>query len=77
MDEQNDVLLIPYEALAQDRNNVKYVYKIIGDWAKKTLISTGPETEYGVVVKSGIKDGEQLAVDPHSIKGNCLRIVKQ
>lgn len=76
VDKQDDVLLIPYEALAQDRNNMKYVYKIIGDWAKKTLISTGPETEYGVVVKSGIKDGEQLVVDPHSINGEYVRIAK-
>ncbi|HHW46431.1 MAG TPA: efflux RND transporter periplasmic adaptor subunit [Clostridiales bacterium] len=77
VEEQDDVLLIPYEALAQDQNNAKYVYKIIGDWAKKTLISTGPETEYGIVVKSGIKEGEQLVVNPQSLRGDCVRIVKQ
>lgn len=60
-DSQEDVFVIPTEAVREDEK-VTYVYKKEGKLYKKTPIGLGARSDSEVVVTSGLTEGEQVVV---------------
>lgn len=54
-----DILIVPYECVRSD-NNKEYVYIVLNGKAVKRYIETGKEYKDGVMVKSGVENGDKL-----------------
>jgi len=66
---QNDkkVMIIPFEAVRQDENNVEYVYVYENAKAVRKNITTGLELYYGVEVTSGLNVSDIVIYNPDII----------
>lgn len=64
LEEERQVVMVPFESVRQDRNNVEYVYVFEGGKAVRRDIETGVETADGVEVLSGLHSAEIVLFDP-------------
>ena len=64
LEEERQVVMVPFESVRQDRDNVEYVYVFQGGKAVRRDIETGVETADGVEVLSGLSPGEIVLFDP-------------
>lgn len=69
----NGASILPFEAVAQDKNGKYYVYCIRDNWAVKEYIDVAFEDEKGVVVV-GECEFDIICEDPESYNGNYVRI---
>ncbi len=58
--EQNDTIVVPYEAVGADRNGREYVYVVKNSVAQKTYVTTAGEHSEGFEVIGGIQQGDQI-----------------
>lgn len=65
-----DAIIVPYDAVVQDNNNNKYVYKIVDGWAVKQFFNEAFETGEGVAVSSGINLNDMVAVNVENTNSN-------
>ena len=68
-------IVVPYEAVMQDDNNIEYVYIYSAQSVSKRDIKTGRELENGFEVLSGIKKGEMIVSDPQLVKKDDAKAV--
>lgn len=68
--------ILPYEALEEDESFQEYVYVIEEGKAVKREILTGEALEDGVVITSGLVEGDQVVVSPRDIakEGVSVRV---
>lgn len=66
--EENDgIIIVPYESVKTDRHNREFVYVFSEDTAVKTFITTGREFENGVEVVSGLDFDSQVVSNADNI----------
>lgn len=70
----NNVMILPYEAVREDSNGNEFVYRIIGNRAKKTLVTTGREFDSGFEIKNGIKVNDLIIDNPDDVNENAIVI---
>lgn len=58
-----DAVIVPYEAIEQDRENQEYVFVYQDGVVTRRLIETGAELESAVEVLSGLSEGEFVVTD--------------
>jgi len=71
---ENENIIIPYEAINQDEQNRSYVYKAYDNIAYKQYIREGRETEEGIEVVFGIKEGE-IILTSHNLYKDKERVI--
>jgi len=59
VEQENDVLLLPIEAIRED-DEKKYVYRKIGNRYEKVEVSVGSQNGQDIVVISGLSDGDTV-----------------
>ena len=64
LEEERQVVMVPFESVRQDRENIEYVYVFEGGKAIRRDIETGVETAEGVEVLAGLAPGEIVLFDP-------------
>ncbi len=64
LEEERQVVMVPFESVCQDRENIEYVYVFEGGKAVRRNIETGVETADGVEVLGGLAPGEIVLFDP-------------
>lgn len=69
-----NVIIIPYECIRSDDFG-EYVYKINKSKAEKEYIETGTEYKDGVLVKSGVKNGDVLIKNCDSVRNRQKVVV--
>ena len=74
VDSREDVLLIPYECLAQDDQGKAFVYRVNGDVAQRVAVILGEELSQGVIVQGGVTDGDVLVCAPEQLSGEAAAI---
>lgn len=74
-EKKDNIVIIPYESLGQDKDNNQYVYSIKEGWAYKKNIIIGSETIEGVEVISGLAVGDRVALNPSDLEGNYVRVI--
>ena len=57
---QKEMLVVPYEAVLQDTDNVEYVYLVKGSRAVRRDIETGMELLEGVEVREGLTESDVI-----------------
>ncbi len=62
-----DALIVPYEAVLQDKNNQEYVYVYRDGYAVKTPITTAAELSTGFHVTAGVSAGDRIILEPETI----------
>ena len=71
--EKNDnVLLVPYEAVRAENNGEEYVYTYVDGKALKTPIDTGKEYENGFEVLDGLEKGDKVISTPDLVEDRCV-----
>lgn len=70
----NNVMILPYEAVREDSDGNEFVYRIIGNRAKKTLVTTGREFDSGFEIKNGIKVNDLIIDNPDDVSENAIVI---
>lgn len=70
----NNVLILPYEAVREDSDGNEFVYRIIGNRAKKALVTTGREFDSGFEIKNGIKVNDLIIDNPDDVYENAIVI---
>ena len=58
----DNVITVPINAVFRDADGVKYVYKKNGEIAVKQPIKTGLSNEEVILVKDGLSEGDQILV---------------
>lgn len=74
---REDALLVPYEAVGQDQDNRKYIYRLKDGWAYKEYIRTGTETADGMEVLAGAQSGWEIIKNPEQLNGDSVRVISQ
>ncbi|HCC35517.1 MAG TPA: hypothetical protein DEQ02_07770 [Ruminococcaceae bacterium] len=69
-----DIMIVPYEAVAQDEENRQYVYILKNGFAFKQYIITGREGDDGIEVLSGLQYSDFLMLNPGAYTADYLRI---
>lgn len=57
--EKSNVLVVPPSAIKKEKD-VRYVMRVLGNKRQKIPVSTGEESEEGVEILSGLKDGDVI-----------------
>lgn len=72
--ENNQALILPYEAVAQDEYNQEYVYIYDEKRAIKQLVTTGQELPQGVEILSGVNENSLVINNPQDVQtpGNVV-----
>ncbi|MBQ2676593.1 MAG: HlyD family efflux transporter periplasmic adaptor subunit [Clostridia bacterium] len=70
-----DALVVPYEAIGQNADNRQFVYVQSGDKAQLRYIQTEGDCDEGAIVKSGVKNGERVIINPSSLTGDTVDVV--
>lgn len=66
--ENNNAIIVPYQAVKADDDGREYVYKYCNKIAKKSYITTKGEYEDGFEVESGVDLGEKIVINPDLLK---------
>ncbi len=73
--QQEGVLLIPYDCLAQNEKGEEYVYVYTGgEFARRRAVELGEEYAEGVLVVSGLSAGDRLVQNPEALSGEQVRV---
>lgn len=73
-----EMMIIPYEAVHQDENNIEYVLTFENGKAYRKDIITGLELQEGVQILSGVTSGDTILVHTSDIaEGNWVIIAKE
>lgn len=72
--EDNGVLIAPYETVRADKNGNEYVFRINGNKAVKTPITTRNEFDSGFEVVDGLSNNDIIIRDPDSVS-NGTRVI--
>lgn len=76
--EQTNILIVPYEAVLEDDNNIEYVYVFNNGMAVRKDIETGLELGEGVEVISGVTKDDNILMSPANVnEGEYVRVVKE
>ncbi len=74
---RRNMLMIPYEAIQQDENNIEYVYVVQDSKAIRRDITTGLELLNGVEVTNGLEENELLVSNASAVKtGVRVRLLR-
>lgn len=65
--EEENLLIVPYEAVRADENGAEYVYLSVNGRAEKRYITTGKEYEKGFQVTEGLSVGDAVLMTPEGI----------
>lgn len=65
--EDPGTLIVPYESVRANNDGSEYVYTFVKGKAHKTKIVTGNEYENGFQVKSGLKAGDIIIMNPDAV----------
>ena len=76
IDEKEEAILIPYEAIGQDENNDQYVYVLSNGKLIKTKILTGKELDSKTEVIEGLTGAETIILNPQSVQHGDIVIIK-
>ncbi len=68
-----DATILPFEAVAQEKNGKYYVYRLDNGWAYKEYIDVSFEDEKGVVVKN-LNKSWQICENPESFSKEIMRV---
>ncbi len=71
---KENVLLVPYDCLAQDENGAMYVYRVRNGIAQRVAVVLGEELPEGVVAVSGAEDGDRLVRGPERLSGERVAV---
>ncbi len=72
---KENVLTIPYEAITQDENNYEVVYVVNDGKLFKRFIVTGIESDESVEVIEGIKENDQIVINPTDNLKDLQRVI--
>jgi len=75
VEDREDVLFIPYEAISSDREGKEYVYLYRQGKAVRQRIQTGAETSTGAEVLSGLTENDLIICNPGQVEGATGRLV--
>ncbi len=74
---RRNMLIIPYEAIQQDDNNMEYVYVLKDSKAVRREITTGLELLDGVEITGGLEENELLVSNASAVKtGVRVRLLR-
>lgn len=65
---KENVLLVPYEAISQDKDNNQFVYSISNGKLEKIIVETGKELDSKTEIISGLTGNETIVMYPDTIK---------
>lgn len=71
---RENVLLIPYDCLAQDENGDTYVYRVQNGIAQRVAVTLGEELPEGAVATGGLSDGDALVRAPEELDGEQIAV---
>ena len=74
--EQRDMLMVPYEAVQQDEENVEYVFLAVDSGIVRRDIKTGEELFEGVEVVEGLTTSDVILVNAQGIEENEKVLLK-
>lgn len=69
--EKENTLIAPYEAVRANSDGSEFVFRIVNHRAVKTPIVTGQEYASGFEIIKGLKDNEEIIVNPDTIKNHA------
>lgn len=72
---EQQTLMVPYEAVLQDKDNTEYVYILENGRAVRRDITTGVETEEGTGVTEGITGTDLIIQNPSAIERSGQLVV--
>lgn len=72
--QDSNVLVVPYEAVRADKNGSEYVFKVEGNQAVKTPITTRQEYDSGFEVTKGLKNHDLVVESPDELS-NGARVI--
>jgi multidrug efflux pump subunit AcrA (membrane-fusion protein) len=73
-DSAQNVLVLPYEAVGQDKDGREFCYVLKGEWAFLRYIETTRETQTGVEAASGVSAGDLIIINPEKLSGKAVRV---
>lgn len=68
-----DATILPFEAVAQEKNGDYYIYRLENGWAYKEYIDVSFEDEKGIVVEN-LNRAWQICENPASFSKDCVRV---
>ena len=68
-----DATILPFEAVAQEKNGDYYIYRLENGWAYKEYIEVSFEDEKGIVVEN-LNRAWQICENPASFSKDCVRV---
>ncbi len=71
---REDVLLVPYDCLAQDDDGKEYVYCVRDGVARRMIVTVLEELPDGVLTEDGPAEGDVLVRIPEKLSGDCLAV---
>lgn len=73
--ETPECLVVPYEYVLQDDDNLEYVYIYENGCAVKRVVETGKEFSKGFEIVSGLSSGDMIIRNPGDIHANGEKVV--
>lgn len=64
VDQANNAVTIPQEAITYDRNNQPLVYRIVKGKARRTTVTTGLQSATRIAATKGLRPGETVVLSP-------------
>ena len=71
---RENVLLVPYDCLAQDENGKDYVYRVQNGIAQQMTVTVLQELSEGALVEDGLTDGDVLVRAPEALHGEQVAV---
>lgn len=75
--EVDDILVIPIEAVENEKGNINYVYVFKDNILEKRKVELGLEGECEVQVISGVNEGEEIVLNPTSNLSNIKKVYRR
>lgn len=69
-----NVLLVPYDCIAQDDSGNEYVYRVQNGAAHRAAVKVQKELPEGAVVSSGVQEGDTLVRTPENLSGDTVAV---
>ncbi len=66
VEKQKGVVVLPSSVISQDEKG-EFVYKLVGNKAKKVYVKTDDITKRGTIIKQGVEDGELVISNPQNL----------
>jgi len=70
----DEIYVLPYEAVCQDKDNKEFVYLVSGSFSQKCFVKTGRELENGIEIISPQLHGQKVILNSTDVKKNNMLV---